>query len=90
LGTPSPGGKHAHWWMKVYSSDVGIVTITHRAGRETSNADTLSKNSLNTYPPEGIGEKEVQIVVVRKRPSTKSTNTNLTDLLSQGPQNDQS
>ena len=34
LGTPSPSGKHARWWTKVYSCGVGTVTITHRAGKE--------------------------------------------------------
>jgi len=49
LGTPSPSGKHAYWWMKVYSSSIGTVTITHRAGRQNSNADALSRNPLNTH-----------------------------------------
>ena len=90
LGTPSPSGKHAHWSTKVYSSGVGTVTITHRAGRENSNADALSRNPLNTSPLEGIGEGEMQVAVVRKRSSTEATNTNITDLLSRAPQNDQS
>jgi len=64
---------------KVYSSGVGTVTITHRAGRENSNADALSRNLLNTSPPEEIGRGDIQIAVVRKRSSTGSTNTNITN-----------
>jgi len=70
--------------QKVYSSGLGTVIITHRAGRENSNADTLSRNPLNTSPPEEIGEGEMHVVVVRKRPSTKAVNTYITDLLLQG------
>ena len=88
LGTPSPSRKHAYWWTKVYSSRVGTATITHRADRENSNADTLSRNPLISSPPEGIGG-EMQIAVVKNRSAAESTCTNIADLLSQGPQSDQ-
>ena len=44
LSAPSPNGKHARWWSKVYSSGVRAVTIIHRAGKENLNADALSRN----------------------------------------------
>ena len=89
LGTPSPSRKHARWWMKVYSSGVGTVTIIHKACKENYNADALSRNPLNPSPPEGIEEGEMQIAVVRNRYTAESTNTDIADLLSQGPQSDQ-
>ena len=89
LGTLVGVGNTLVAGQKVYSSGLGTVTITHRAGRENSNADTLSRNPINTSPPEGIGG-EMQVAVVKKRPSTKAANTYITDLLSQAPQNDQS
>jgi len=48
---------------------------------------THAEDPLYTSPPEGIGEGEIP---VRKRPSNELNNTNIADLLSQGPQNDQS
>jgi len=87
LGTPSPSGKHARWWTKVYSSGVGKVTITHRAGRENSSADPLSRNPHSSSPSEGIAG-EMQIAVVRNRSTAESANTDITDMLSQEPQDD--
>jgi len=29
LGTPSPSGKHARWWLKVFGSGVGQVHIVY-------------------------------------------------------------
>ena len=43
LETPSPCGKHAHWWSKLFGSGVRNVQITYRAGRENANADALSR-----------------------------------------------
>jgi len=64
LSTPSPNGKHAHWWIKIYSSGVRVVIITYRAGKENLNADVLSRNSHNSFPDNGIGEGEVQIAMI--------------------------
>ena len=43
LETPSPSGKHARWWSKLFGSGVRNVQITYRAGRENANADALSR-----------------------------------------------
>lgn len=59
LSAPSPNGKHARWWSKVYSSGVRAVTITHCAGKENLNADTLSRDPHRPPPVSGIGEGEV-------------------------------
>ena len=43
LETPSPSGKHARWWSKLFGSSVKRVQITYREGRENTNADALSR-----------------------------------------------
>ena len=42
LETPSPSGKHARWWLKVFGSGVKNVEIKYRPGRENVKADSLS------------------------------------------------
>ncbi len=64
LSTPSPNGKHAQWWTKVYSSGVRTITITHCARKENLNADALSRNPHSLPPVNGIGEGEVQVAVI--------------------------
>ena len=44
LGTPNPSGKHARWWTKVFASGAQEVEILYRAGKENTNADTLSRH----------------------------------------------
>ena len=58
LSAPSPNGKHARWWSKVYSSGVRSVTITHHARKENLYADALSRNPHDPPPVSGIGEGE--------------------------------
>ena len=43
LETPSPSGKHARWWSKLFDSSVRNVQITYQAGQENANADALSR-----------------------------------------------
>ena len=62
LETPSPSGKHARWWTKVYGSGVQIV---YRPGKTNKNADALSRSPQAGYTlPECIGESEVQVAQV--------------------------
>ena len=72
LSVPSPNGKHARWWSKVYSSGVRTVTITHRAGKENLNADALSRNPHGPPSVSGIGEGEVQVAVINDDLTTSS------------------
>ena len=58
LETPSPSGKHARWWLKVFSSGIGKVTIVYRPGRENGKADALSRNLVTT---QGEEEPETQV-----------------------------
>ena len=89
LSTPSPNGKHARWWTKVYSSGVGTVTITHRVGKENVNADALSRNPCSSSDANGIGEGEVQVAAVTNNQITPApapdSDMNITDMLNLDP-----
>lgn len=58
--------KHARWWTRVYGSGLKEVEIFHRAGKQSSNVNALSRNPCGPAPIEGIGESEVQIASVSK------------------------
>ena len=64
LETPSPSGKHARWWSKVYGSGVKSVHIIYRAGRDNANADALSRNPQLPPPTEDMADTNVQVAVV--------------------------
>ena len=64
LETPSPSGKHAWWWTKVFGSRVKHLQIKHRPGRENTGADALSWNPLASTP-EKPTDGEVQIAQVK-------------------------
>ena len=82
LETPSPTGKHARWWTKVYGSGVNQVHIVHRSGKANTNADALSRNPLPPGPDalETISEGEIQVAAVRS-----TDETNISALLSSSP-----
>ena len=67
LETPSPSGKHARWWTRVYGRGVKEVRIVYRAGRENVGADALSRSPHVPAPDRGIGEEEMQVAVVSAR-----------------------
>lgn len=75
LETPSPSGKHTRWWLKVYSSGIGKVTITYRPGRENSKADALSRN------PVSAGESELNGQVAQIDTSGSGSNLDIAQLL---------
>ena len=68
LNTPTPSGKHARWWSRVYGSGVSEVNIIYRSGKANANANALSRNPCMPAPQEGIGESEVQVAAVSSKP----------------------
>ena len=74
LETPSPSGKHARWWSKVYGSGVKSLHIVYRAGRDNANADALSRNPQLPPPTEEMADTDVQVAVV--------TTSNIHDVMS--------
>ena len=62
LQTPSPNGKHARWWTKIFSSGVGKVDIVYRPGKDNGGADALSRNPL---PFDGEVDDQLQVAQVR-------------------------
>ena len=63
LKTPSPIGKHAHWWMKVYGAEVKEVNVIYQPGKDNANADALSRNPVMTADLHS-GE-DIQVAVVK-------------------------
>ena len=64
LETPSPSGRHARWWTRVYGSGIRSINIIYRSGKANSNADALSRNPVGEAPKEGVGESEVQVATI--------------------------
>ena len=48
----------------MFGSGLKNVDIVHRAGRENSNVNALSRNPPGSAPTEGLGESEVQVAIV--------------------------
>ena len=72
LNTPSPSGKHARWWSKVYGAGINKIDIAHCSGKTNTNADALSRNPRFPAPNEGIGENELQVAVINSEPITST------------------
>ncbi len=64
LNAPSPSGKHARWWTKVYGAGVRNLKILHKPGKNNGNADALSRSPCNPAPKEGMGEAELQVAAI--------------------------
>ena len=72
LNSPSPSGKHARWWSKVYGAGINKIELVHRSGKANTNADVLSRNPRYPAHNEGIGENELQVAVINSDPITST------------------
>ena len=81
LETPSPSGKHARWWTKVFGSGVTQVNIVYRSGKENSNADALSRNPQPLVSGTDEATTDVQVASVTTTPSTVDPNHTVQQLL---------
>ena len=73
LETPTPSGKHARWWNKVFGSGVARVNIVYRAEKDNSKADGLSRNPP-PLPP-GIDEAVTDVQVASVTTTTSAVNS---------------
>ena len=78
LQTPSPSGKHAQWWLKVFASGVGKVQMVYRPGRENARANALSRNPVTAPIHNNDQAQPVQVSQV--------TDTDISQLLKVSPQ----
>ena len=80
LETPSPNGKHARWWTKVYGSGVKQLEICYRPGKENANADALSRNPEPATTNENF-ELDAQVLAI----SSRTTEQTVQELLNLQP-----
>ena len=84
LETPSPSGKHARWWTRVYGSGLKDIKIVYRAGRLNCAADALSRSPCEEDSTEGVAEQELQVASVQSQP-TQSELEDVSGLLESPP-----
>ena len=84
LETPSPSGKHARWWSKVFASGVRKLDIVYRAARENGNADALSRAPCGNLPHEPM-IMDVQAAAVNTSDKDVQPDTDIQELLNFAP-----
>ena len=87
LETPSPSGKHARWWTKVFGSEVKHIQIVHRPGCENAGADTLSRNPIASVSEEQT-DGEVQVAQVKTTATSDLSDVSISQLLDMPPSQD--
>ena len=68
LQTPSPNGKHARWWSRVFGIGAKSLQIVYRAGRENAGADALSRNPTGPPPVESTVD-DASVLQIASPPS---------------------
>ena len=74
LETPSPSGRHARWWTRVYGSGIKSIKIVYRPGKSNMNADALSRCPVAKAPAEGVAESELQVAAIQSQPTQPDMN----------------
>ena len=64
LETPSPSGKHARWWTKVFGSGVPWVNIVYQPEKENDSANALPRNLPPLVPVVDEAVTNVQVASV--------------------------
>ena len=82
LETPNPSTKHVRRWTKVYGSGVRKIKIFYRPGKESMNADALSRNPLEESPAV-FQPDEVQVAVIKA--TQPATDLDIHSLLTRDP-----
>ena len=82
LLAPNPSGKYARWWNRVYWSGIQEGDIVYRPGKQSANADGLSRSPLPGRTTGVVEERDSEPLVGAVKSETSSASENISKLLS--------